>query len=173
MGDDGPGPVSTSDLFNGKRVLLFAVPGAFTPCCSMPHLPGYVVNADTIKSKGVDNIVCMSVNDAFVMSAWGKVQNADEIIMLADGNGELTTALGLELDGSRFGLGTRSQRFAMIVEDSKVTNLNIEEGPSVDASSAETMMACSKSGSQSHAMRLCGARFNILMPPRAIRSQTR
>jgi peroxiredoxin len=125
MGDDGPGPVSTSDLFNGKRVLLFAVPGAFTPCCSMPHLPGYVVNADTIKSKGVENIVCMSVNDAFVLSAWGKVQNADEIIMLADGNGELTTALGLELDGSRFGLGTRSQRFAMIVEDSKVTNLNI------------------------------------------------
>ena len=140
MGDEGPGPVSTSDLFNGKKVLLFAVPGAFTPGCSMTHLPGYVVNADTIKSKGVDSIVCMSVNDAFVMGAWGKAQNADEIIMLADGNGELTAALGLELDGSGFGLGTRSQRFAMIVEDGKVTHLNIEEGAGVDASSAETMM---------------------------------
>ena len=107
----------------------------------MTHLPSYVVNADTIKSKGVDNIVCMSVNDAFVMSAWGKVQNADEIIMLADGNGELTAALGLELDGSRFGLGIRSQRFAMIVEDGKVTHLNIEEGRGVDVSSAETMMS--------------------------------
>ena len=137
MGDEGPGPVSTSDLFNGKKVLLFAVPGAFTPGCSMTHLPGYVVNADTIKSKGVDSIVCMSVNDAFVMGAWGKAQNADEIIMLADGNGELTAALGLELDGSGFGLGTRSQRFAMIVEDGTVTHLNIEEGPGVDVSSAE------------------------------------
>ena len=107
----------------------------------MTHLPGYVANADTIKSKGCDNIVCMSVNHAFVTSAWGKAQNADEIIMLANGNGELTAALGLELDGSGFGLGTRSQRFAMIVEDGKVTNLNIEEGSGVDASSAETMMA--------------------------------
>ena len=107
----------------------------------MTHLPGYVVNADTIKNKGVDSIVCMSVNDAFVMGAWGKAQNADEIIMLADGNGELTAALGLELDGSRFGLGIRSQRFAMIVEDGKVTHLNIEEGPGVDVSSAETMMS--------------------------------
>ena len=141
IGDEGPGPVSTSDLFNGKKVLLFAVPGAFTPGCSMTHLPGYVVNADTIKGKDVDSIVCMSVNDAFVMGAWGKAQNADEIIMLADGNGELTAALGLELDGSGFGLGTRSQRFAMIVEDGKVTHLNIEEGPGVDVSSAETMMA--------------------------------
>ena len=141
MGDEGPAPVSTSDLFNGKKVLLFAVPGAFTPGCSMTHLPGYVVNADTIKGKGVDSIVCMSVNDAFVMGAWGKAQNADEIIMLADGNGELTAALGLELDGSGFGLGTRSQRFAMIVEDGKVTHLNIEEGAGVDVSSAETMMA--------------------------------
>ena len=129
MGDEGPGPVSTSDLCNGKKVLLFAVPGAFTPGCSMTHLPGYVANADTIKSKGVDSIVCMSVNDAFVMGAWGKAQNADDIMMLADGNGELTAALGLELDGSGFGLGTRSQRFAMIIEDGKVTHLNVEEGP--------------------------------------------
>ena len=98
-------------------------------------------NADDIKAKAVDTIACVSVNDAFVMGAWGKAQNADEIIMLADGNGELTAALGLELDGSGFGLGTRSQRFAMIVEDGKVTHLNIEEGPGVDVSSAETMMA--------------------------------
>ena len=107
----------------------------------MTHLPSYVVNADTIKNKGVDSIVCMSVDDAFVMGAWGKAQNADEIIMLADGNGELTAALGLELDGSGFGLGIHSQRFAMIVEDGKVTHLNIEEGRGVDVSSAETMMS--------------------------------
>ncbi|MAB26427.1 MAG: peroxiredoxin [Alteromonadaceae bacterium] len=141
MGDEGPGPVSTSDPFNGKRVLLFVVPGAFTPGCSMTHLPSHVVNADTIKNKGVDSIVCMSVDDAFVMGAWGKAQYADEIIMLADGNGELTAALGLELDGSGFGLGIHSHRFAMIVEDGKVTHLNIEEGRGVDVSSAETMMS--------------------------------
>ncbi len=141
MGDKGPNPVSTSDLLTGKKILLLALPGAFTPGCSMTHPPGYVVNAHTIKSKGVGSIVCMSVNDAFVMGAWGKAQNADEIIMLADGNGELTAALGLELDGSGFGLGSRSQRFAMIVEDGKVTHLNIEEGPDVEVSSVETMMA--------------------------------
>ena len=141
MGANGPEGVSTDDLFAGKKVLLFAVPGAFTPGCSMTHLPGYVANADKIKAAGIDSIVCLSVNDAFVMGAWGKAQNADEIIMLADGNGEMTAALGLELDGSGFGLGTRSQRFAMIVEDGKVTHLNIEEGPGVDVSSAETMMA--------------------------------
>jgi peroxiredoxin len=104
MGDEGPGPVSTSDLFIGKKVILFAAPGAFTPGCSMTHLPGYVANADTIKSKGVDNIVCVSVNDAFVMNAWGKAQNADEIIIFVNGNGELTAAFGFELDGSGFGL---------------------------------------------------------------------
>ena len=131
MGSEGPAPVTTAELFNGKKALLFAVPGAFTPGCSMTHLPGYVANADTIKSHGVDSIICMSVNDAFVMGAWGQAQNA----------GELTAALGLELDGSGFGLGTRSQRFAMIVEDGKVTHLNVEEGPGIDVSSAETMMA--------------------------------
>jgi peroxiredoxin len=122
-------------------VLLFAVPGAFTPGCSMTHLPGYVVNADKIKAAGVDSIVCMAVNDAFVMDAWGKAQNADELIMLGDGNGEFTAALGLELDGSGFGLGTRSQRFAMIVEDGTISHLNVEPGAGVDVSSAETMMA--------------------------------
>ena len=141
MTDNGPADITTADIFDGKKVVLFAVPGAFTPGCSMTHLPGYVVNADKIKAAGVDTIVCMAVNDAFVMGAWGKAQNAEEILMLADGNGELTEALGLELDGSGFGLGTRSQRFAMIVENGKVTQLNVEEGPGIDASSAETMMA--------------------------------
>ena len=141
MGEQGPADITTDEIFAGKKVLLFAVPGAFTPGCSMTHLPGYVVNADKIKAAGVDTIVCMSVNDAFVMDAWGKVQNAGEILMLADGNGELTAALGLELDGSGFGLGTRSQRFAMIVDDGTVSQLNVEAGPGVDVSSAETMMA--------------------------------
>ena len=141
MGAQGPTDITTDELFAGKKVVLVAVPGAFTPGCSMTHLPGYVVNADKIKVAGVDSIVCMAVNDAFVMDAWGKAQNAEEIIMLADGNGEFTTALGLELDGTGFGLGHRSQRFAMIVEDGKVSHLNVEPGPGVDVSSAETMMA--------------------------------
>jgi peroxiredoxin len=141
MGEKGPADITTGDIFAGKKVVLFAVPGAFTPGCSMTHLPGYVVNADKIKAKGVDTIVCMAVNDAFVMGAWGDAQNADEILMLADGNGEFAAALGLELDGSGFGLGKRSQRFAMIVEDGKVTHLNVEAGPGVDVSSAETIMA--------------------------------
>lgn len=140
MGEQGPADISTNDIFAGKKVVLFAVPGAFTPGCSLTHLPGYVVNADKIKASGVDTIVCMAVNDAFVMDAWGKSQNAEELLMLADGNGELTAALGLELDGSGFGLGTRSQRFAMIVDDGTVTHLNVEQGPGVDVSSAETMM---------------------------------
>ena len=141
MGEKGPVDISTNDIFSGKKVVLFAVPGAFTPGCSMTHLPGYVVNADKIKAAGVDTIVCMAVNDAFVMGAWGDAQNAEELLMLADGNGEFTAALGLELDGSGFGLGTRSQRFAMVVEDGTVTHLNVETGPGVEASSAETIMA--------------------------------
>lgn len=141
MGEKGPTDISTGDIFAGKKVLLFAVPGAFTPGCSVTHLPGYVVNADKIKAKGVDTIACMAVNDAFVMDAWGKAQNAEELLMLADGNGDFTAALGLELDGRGFGLGTRSQRFAMIVEDGTVTHLNVEPGAGVDVSSAETMMA--------------------------------
>jgi len=141
MGASGPEGVTTADLFDGKRVLMFAVPGAFTPGCSMTHLPGYVANADKIKAAGIDSIICVSVNDAFVMGAWGQAQNAEEIIMLADGNGELTSQLDLELDGSGFGLGTRSQRYAMIVDNGVVTHLNVEEGPGVDVSSAENMMA--------------------------------
>ena len=141
MGEKGPTDISTDDIFAGKKVLMFAVPGAFTPGCSVTHLPGYVVNADNIKAKGVDTIACVSVNDAFVMGAWGQAQNAEELLMLADGNGDFTAALGLELDGRGFGLGTRSQRFAMIVDDGTITHLNVEPGAGVDVSSAETMMA--------------------------------
>lgn len=140
MGAKGPVDISTDEIFKGKKVLLFAVPGAFTPGCSMTHLPGYVANADKIKAAGVDTIVCMAVNDAFVMGAWGDAQNASEILMLADGNAELTEALGLELDGSGFGLGKRCQRFAMVVEDGTVAHLNVESGAGIDVSSAETMM---------------------------------
>ena len=141
MGEKGPTDIATDDIFSGKKVVLFAVPGAFTPGCSITHLPGYVVNADKIKAMGVDTIVCMSVNDAFVMGAWGESQNAEELLMLADGNGEFSAALGLDFDGSGFGLGTRSQRFAMIVEDGTVSHLNVEAGPGVEVSSAETIMA--------------------------------
>lgn len=141
MGGEGPEDITTSSIFDGKKVVMFAVPGAFTPGCSMTHLPGYVVNADKIKAKGVDTIVCVAVNDAFVMGAWGKQHNAEELLMLADGNGELTAALGLELDASGFGLSTRSQRYAMIVENGIVSTLNIEAGTGVDVSSAETILA--------------------------------
>ena len=140
MGENGPIDISTGDIFSGKKVLMFAVPGAFTPGCSLTHLPGYVVNADKIKAAGIETIACMAVNDAFVMGAWGKDQNAEELLMLGDGMGEFTAALGLELDASGFGLGTRSQRFALIAEDGVVTHLNVEPGAGVDVCSAETMM---------------------------------
>lgn len=141
MGEKGPEDITTDSIFNGKKVVMFAVPGAFTPGCSVTHLPGFVVNADKIKAKGVDTIVCLSVNDAFVMGAWGDNQNAEELLMLADGNGELTAALGLELDGSGFGLGTRSQRYSMIVDNGTITALNVEPGPGIEASSAEAILA--------------------------------
>lgn len=140
MGAEGPANITTDEIFSGKKVLLFAVPGAFTPGCSNTHVPGYVVNADKIKASGVDTIACMAVNDAFVMGAWGKAQNAEELLMLADGNCEFTTALGLEMDATGFGLGKRSQRFAMLVEDGTVTQLNVEPAGGIDVSSAETMM---------------------------------
>ena len=124
----------------GKKVVLFAVPGAFTPTCSMAHLPGFVANADKIKAKGVDSIVCLSVNDAFVMDAWGKDKNADDLLMVGDGNGEFTKAVGLEMDGSAFGLGTRSQRYAMIVEDGMVKKLNVEAPGKFQVSSAEAVL---------------------------------
>lgn len=140
MTADGPKEISSDEVFAGKKVVFFAVPGAFTPGCSMTHLPGFVVNADAIKAKGADTIVCMAVNDAFVMGAWGQAQNADEILMLADGNGEFTAAIGLELDASGFGMGSRAQRFGMIVDDGTVSYLGIEAPGEIKASSAETMM---------------------------------
>ncbi|BFM18466.1 peroxiredoxin [Maricurvus nonylphenolicus] len=140
MGDKGPQPVTTDELFGGKKVVMFAVPGAFTPGCSMTHLPGFVVNADKIKDKGVDTIICTSVNDAFVMGAWGKDQNAEHLVMLADGNGELAEALGLSKDASAFQMGTRSQRYALIANDGVVELLNVDE-KGIDKSSAETILA--------------------------------
>ena len=140
MGQEGPTDITTDEIFKGRKVVLFAVPGAFTPGCSITHLPGFVVNADKIKARGVDTIACMSVNDAFVMGAWGKAQNAEELLMLADGNGDFTAALGLELDARGFGMGQRSQRFSMIVDDGVVTQLNVEPGAGVDVSSAEKIL---------------------------------
>ncbi len=141
FGEKGPEDISSESLFSGKKVVLFAVPGAFTPGCSNTHLPGYVVNADKIKDKGVDSIICMSVNDAFVMHAWGEAQNAEGLIMLADGNGDLTEALGLSLDARGHGMGQRSQRFSMIVKDGIVTSLNVEPKGGIDVSSAESILA--------------------------------
>lgn len=140
MGEKGPEPVRTSSLLAGKKVVFFAVPGAFTPGCSVTHLPGFVINADKIKAKGIDSIICLSVNDAFVMDAWGKAQNAEELIMLADGVGEFTSAIGLEQDLSGIQFGKRSKRYAMIVNDGKVELLNIDD-KGVDKSSAETILA--------------------------------
>ena len=141
MSADGPKPHSTTQLFAGKKVGLFAVPGAFTPTCSAKHLPSFVNNADAITAKGVDLIVCMSVNDAFVMAAWGKDQGAEgKVMMLADGNAELTKALGLELDATGFGMGLRSQRFSLIAEDGVITHLNVEEPRAYELSSAEHML---------------------------------
>jgi peroxiredoxin len=139
-GPNGPTDIATADVFAGKKVVLFAVPGAFTPGCSNTHMPGFVVNADKILAKGVDRIACMAVNDAFVMDAWQKAQNADEILMLADGNGEFTKALGLELDASGFGMGGRSKRFALIAEDGVVKYLGVD-AKGVQESSAETVLA--------------------------------
>ncbi len=138
----GPQEVSTDDLFKGKKVALFAVPGAFTPTCSAKHLPGFVQHAGDIKAKGVDTIVCMAVNDAFVMGAWAKDQGVDDsIVMLADGSAAFTKALGLELDLVARGLGVRSQRFAMIVDDGKVTHLMVEAPGGFDVSRAEAVLA--------------------------------
>ena len=141
MGAEGPQKVSTDELFAGKKVVMMAVPGAFTPGCSMTHLPGFVVKVDDIKAKGVDEVICTSVNDVFVMHAWGKDQNAEHITMLADGNGALATALGLSMDASGFEMGpVRSQRYAMIVNDGVVELLNIDT-KGIDKSSADTILA--------------------------------
>jgi peroxiredoxin len=140
MTAEWPAVISSEEVFAGKKVVFIAVPGAFTPGCSMTHLPGFVVNADALMEKGADTIVCMAVNDAFVMGAWGQNQNAEKILMLADGNGDFTSAIGLELDASGFGMGKRAQRFGMIVEDGTVTYLGVEAPGEIKVSSAETML---------------------------------
>ena len=137
---DGPEQVATSDYFRGRTVALFAVPGAFTPTCSARHLPGYVDKGADLKAKGVDEIACVSVNDAFVMGAWSKAADAGEITMLADGNGEFADALGLSADSSRFGMGKRSQRYSMLVEDGVVKSLNVEAPGEFKVSSAEHLL---------------------------------
>ena len=141
MGADGPEPVSTDTLLSGKRVALFAVPGAFTPTCSAKHFPGYCERASALKAKGVDAIACTSVNDVFVMDAWGNSQEGSSSVqMLADGNGDFAKAIGLELDASGFGMGSRSQRYAMIINDGIVENIFVEQGGEFKVSSADYLL---------------------------------
>ena len=136
----GPEQVSTADYFAGRRVAIFSVPGAFTPTCSARHLPSFIEKGDELKAKGIDEIAATAVNDAFVMGAWGKQAGADAITMLADGNGDFVTALGLTMDGSKFGMGTRGQRFSMVVNDGVVEHLNVEAPGEYNVSSAEHML---------------------------------
>ena len=143
LSPEGPKDITTDELFRGKKVALFAVPGAFTPTCSQRHLPGYVDKASDLKSKGVDTIACVAVNDAFVLDAWGKSGNPDgKITLLSDGNATFTKAVGLDFDGSGFGLGTRSKRYSMLVEDGVVKALHLEESPGVmEVSGADRILA--------------------------------
>jgi len=141
MTETGPKPLTTDELFGGKKVVLFSVPGAFTPTCSAKHLPGFVDHADEILDRGVDTIACVAVNDVFVMNAWGKSANANKIRMLADGNGEFAHAVGLELDASGFGMGNRSQRFALIVDDGVVSQALVEAPGEFKVSSAEHVLS--------------------------------
>ena len=141
MTPDGPQTVTTDEIFSGRRVAIFGLPGAFTPTCSGEHLPGFVEHAGALEAKGIDAIACVAVNDAFVMDAWGRDrQVGDKVMMLADGNGEFTRKLDLEADLQAFGLGLRSKRFSMIVEDGVVKTLNIEEGRGLKVSDAETLL---------------------------------
>ena len=137
---DGPQPTTSGDYFKGKKVALFAVPGAFTPTCSARHLPSYVEKAGELKAKGIDEIACISVNDPFVMAAWGERDGSADITMLADGNGQFAEAVGLEMDAGKFGMGKRSQRYSMVVNDGVVEQLNVEAPGEYRASSAETML---------------------------------
>lgn len=139
---EGPKEVSTADVFRGKKVVMFAVPGAFTPTCSARHLPGYLQHVDALKDKGVDEVVCLAVNDAFVMGAWARDQGVDgRLLMLADGSCAFTKALGLEVDLTARGLGVRAQRFALVAEDGKLTHLAVEQPGGFDASKAESVLA--------------------------------
>ena len=141
MDKDGMQTLSTDDIFKGKKVVLFALPGAFTPTCSAKHLPGFITNAGAIKGKGVDTIACLSVNDAFVMDAWGKGQNAGEhVLMLADGNADFSKAVGLTMDGTGYGMGIRASRYAMVVDNGVVKALNVEAPGAFEVSSAEAIM---------------------------------
>ncbi|NQU72577.1 MAG: peroxiredoxin [Rhodospirillales bacterium] len=141
MGPDGPAPLTSEEIFSGKKVVLFAVPGAFTPTCSAKHLPGFLQNADGIKAKGVDTIACLAVNDPFVMGAWAKDQNVgDKVLMLADGGAVFTKALDTVLDLTERGLGVRSRRYSMLVDDGVVTQINLEDGGGFEVSDAETML---------------------------------
>jgi glutaredoxin/glutathione-dependent peroxiredoxin len=142
MSSEGPKDVTTDQLFKGKKVVLFSVPGAFTPTCDAKHLPGFVQLADQLKAKGVDTIACMAVNDVFVMNAWGKASNVgDKVMMLADGNGEYAKALGLEMDARGFGMGTRGQRFAVVVEDGVAKQVNVEAPREFKVSAAEHVLS--------------------------------
>ena len=142
MTAEGPRPVTSDDIFKGAKVALLALPGAFTPTCSARHLPGYKDKVAEFKAKGVDKIVCVSVNDVFVMGAWAKDQGiTDEVTLLADGNGDFTRAVGLEFDGSKFGMGLRSQRYSLVANDGKVEHLNVEEGGEFKVSAADYMLA--------------------------------
>jgi len=140
MAEEGPNPLTTTDYFSGRRVVLFSVPGAFTPTCSARHLPGFVEQGEAIRAKGIDAIACTAVNDIFVMNAWKKQAGADDIDMLADGNGEFVEALGLQLDATGFGMGQRGQRFALVAEDGVVTHLFVEDGGDFKVSSAEHVL---------------------------------
>ena len=137
---EGPQPTSSGEYFAGKRIALFAVPGAYTPTCSARHLPSYVEKAGDLKAKGIDEVACTSVNDAFVMGAWGRDDGSEDITMLADGNADFAKAVGLTMDGSKFGMGTRSQRYSMVVNDGVVEQLNVEAPGEYKASSAEHML---------------------------------
>lgn len=142
MTEAGPGAMSTDELFAGKKVVLVSVPGAFTPTCSANHLPGFIDHAGALAEKGVDTVACMAVNDVFVMDAWGKDRGAgDKVVMLADGNGEYAKALDLQMDGSAFGMGTRGQRFAIIVDDGTATHVAVEEPGQFEVSKAEAILA--------------------------------
>ncbi|MDJ0893637.1 MAG: peroxiredoxin [Alphaproteobacteria bacterium] len=141
MTGDGMADISTDELFGGKKVVLFALPGAFTPTCSAKHLPGFVEHASDIRGRGIDAIACLSVNDAFVMNEWGKAQDVgDRVMMLADGNADFTKAVGLEMDGSGYGMGLRSQRYAMIVDDGVIKSLHVEAPGAFEVSSAESVL---------------------------------
>jgi len=141
MTEAGPGAISADELFDGKKVVLVSVPGAFTPTCSANHLPGFIEHAEAIAAKGVDTIAFMAVNDVFVMNAWGTDRGVgDSVVMLADGNGEYTRALGLEMDGTAFGMGMRGQRFAMIVDDGTATHVAVEAPGQFDVSKAESIL---------------------------------